>query len=102
MIKCLTKLHDPEHYAKMAAPHANEAAAQAALDAFFVDIDAARERHRIPEVVIVSGAIHDGAGDAGDERGIVEIRAAEGGADAKDLVREQFSVYAKRAARHGL
>ncbi len=33
---------------------------------------------------------------------IVEIRAAEGGQDAKNLVIEQFSVYAKRAARHGL
>jgi hypothetical protein len=33
---------------------------------------------------------------------IVEIRAAEGGQDAKDLVREQFAVYANRAARHGL
>jgi protein subunit release factor A len=33
---------------------------------------------------------------------IVEIRAAEGGQDAKDLVREQFAIYAKRAARHGL
>ncbi len=33
---------------------------------------------------------------------IVEIRGAEGGEDAKQLVYEQFSVYAKRAARHGL
>ena len=33
---------------------------------------------------------------------IVEIRAAEGGADAKDLVFEQFAVYAKLAARHCL
>ena len=33
---------------------------------------------------------------------IVGIRAAEGGLDAKDLVTEQFSVYARRAARHGL
>ena len=33
---------------------------------------------------------------------IVEIRAAEGGQDAKDLVNEQFSVYARRASRHGL
>ncbi len=33
---------------------------------------------------------------------IVEIRAAEGGLDAKDLVTEQFGVYARRAARHGL
>jgi protein subunit release factor A len=33
---------------------------------------------------------------------IVEIRAAEGGQDAKDLVREQFAIYVKRATRHGL
>lgn len=33
---------------------------------------------------------------------IVELRAAEGGADAKDLVTVQFSVYAKAAARRGL
>jgi protein subunit release factor A len=33
---------------------------------------------------------------------IVEIRAAEGGQDAKELVREQFAVYAKRVARHCL
>jgi hypothetical protein len=33
---------------------------------------------------------------------IVEIRAAEGGADARNLVLEQFSIYARRAARGGL
>lgn len=33
---------------------------------------------------------------------IVEIRAAEGGADAKDLVLEQFAIYAKLCARHCL
>lgn len=33
---------------------------------------------------------------------IVEIRAAEGGADAKLLVEEQFSIYAKVALRRGL
>jgi len=33
---------------------------------------------------------------------IVEIRAAEGGLDAKDLVNEQFAVYTHRASRHGL
>lgn len=30
---------------------------------------------------------------------IVEIRAGEGGADAKDLVLEQFSVYSKLIER---
>lgn len=33
---------------------------------------------------------------------VVEIRAAEGGDDAKSLVNEQFALYAKRATRHGL
>lgn len=30
---------------------------------------------------------------------IVEIRSAEGGADAKDLVHEQFAIYAKAGTR---
>jgi protein subunit release factor B len=33
---------------------------------------------------------------------IVEIHAAEGGHDAKDLVEEQLAIYARRAARSGL
>lgn len=33
---------------------------------------------------------------------IVEIRAAEGGDDAKDLVREQAQLYARRCQRRGL
>ena len=33
---------------------------------------------------------------------IVEIRAAEGGADAKELVLEQTGVYKKYCSRHGL
>jgi protein subunit release factor A len=33
---------------------------------------------------------------------IVEIRAAEGGDDAKRLVHEQWTLYAKLGARRGL
>ena len=33
---------------------------------------------------------------------IVEIRAAEGGADAKLLVHEQFAIYARLAGRRSL
>jgi len=33
---------------------------------------------------------------------IIEIRAAEGGADAKLLVGDQFAIYAKMAARRRL
>ena len=40
--------------------------------------------------------------EAAMETIIVEIRAAEGGDDAKDLVYEQFAVYAKLCSRHNL
>lgn len=33
---------------------------------------------------------------------IIEIRAAEGGDDAKGLVLEQFKIYGRRATRRGL
>lgn len=33
---------------------------------------------------------------------VVEVRAAEGGDDAKDLVAEQVKLYANRAQRSGL
>jgi len=33
---------------------------------------------------------------------IVEVRAAEGGADAKDLVLEQTKIYVKLCGRRGL
>jgi peptide chain release factor 1 len=33
---------------------------------------------------------------------IVEVHAAEGGADARDLVREQLGIYLRRCAKHGL
>ena len=33
---------------------------------------------------------------------LIEIHAAEGGDDAKDLVREQAAIYLKLASRHGL
>lgn len=33
---------------------------------------------------------------------LIEIRAAEGGDDAKLLVREQFDIYQRLAARRGL
>lgn len=33
---------------------------------------------------------------------IIEVRAAEGGADARSLVSEQAAVYVRRALREGL
>ena len=37
-----------------------------------------------------------------NNRLIIEIRAAEGGDDAKLLVEEQFAIYARVGARRGL
>ena len=33
---------------------------------------------------------------------MIEVRAAEGGDDAKDLVNEQFGIYCRLAAKRGL
>lgn len=33
---------------------------------------------------------------------IIEVRAAEGGADARDLVLEQFRIYVRLCGRRGL
>jgi protein subunit release factor A len=41
-------------------------------------------------------------GNLNVESVIVEIRAAEGGADARDLCLEQLRIYEKLAARHCL
>jgi protein subunit release factor A len=38
----------------------------------------------------------------GMETIIVEVRAAEGGADAKMLVRDQLAIYARYCTRSGL
>ncbi len=33
---------------------------------------------------------------------LIEIHAAEGGEDARNLVREQLGIYVRLASRHGL
>lgn len=49
------------------------------------------------------GSIPTGSANLGDnEMLIVEIRAGEGGEDAKLLVKDQFSLYTKFAARRRL
>ncbi len=52
-------INDPELYLRMSEPHASREADEEAYDKFFDDVRAARERHRIREVVIVSLTTHE-------------------------------------------
>lgn len=47
-------IHDPENYRKMAESFASLEEANAALDAFFADVRAARQKHRIADVLTVT------------------------------------------------
>jgi hypothetical protein len=51
-----------ERYKIASEPHADEDVAAHALHAFFHELGALREKHKIPEVVIVAAAYH-GEGD---------------------------------------
>lgn len=53
-IKSDEQIHDPDLYARMCEPHPDADAATAAYKAFFAEVSAARERHRIRDVVVVS------------------------------------------------
>lgn len=47
-------INDPENYRRMAEPFASPQEANAALDAFFDDVRAARQKHRIADVLTVT------------------------------------------------
>lgn len=51
---------DPERWLRCQEPHESQEASDAALDAFLDDVSAAREKHRIAEVVILTGTIFPG------------------------------------------
>ena len=46
-------INDPALYRKLSEPFADAATADAAYAAFFTDVRAARERHRLPDVVLI-------------------------------------------------
>jgi len=47
-------INDPENYRKMCEPFASANEANAALEAFFADVRAARKKHRIANVLMVA------------------------------------------------
>jgi len=49
---------NPERYKIASEPHESADAAEAALDAFFTALGELREKHHVPEVVIVAAAYH--------------------------------------------
>ena len=74
-------------YAKLSEPHESAAALNAAIDAFRDEIDEARKRHRIPDVVVsISASYIDANGKAvggmttamfGDASHHTDLRGAE-------------------------
>jgi hypothetical protein len=60
----VTRKHDPKLYLDLAQPFSSEADAEQAIKAFFADVEAARARHRMPDVYLVAQygiAAEDGA-----------------------------------------
>lgn len=82
--------NDPKHYREISVPFDSVEAANKALAAFFENVEAARNKHRIPDVVTLCEISHvlDGEelrGSAssflGDSSRVVTILAREYGAE---------------------
>lgn len=59
--------HDPALYRRMSEPHSSGDDLQAALEAFYDEVEAARARHRIRDVVVITcGSALSPEGDEGD------------------------------------
>lgn len=69
-------ISDPALYRRMSLPFESDAAAAAAMEAFYTDLRALREHHRIPEVVVVFAANVTTA----DGREVVRSECAQMGA----------------------
>ncbi len=82
--------NDPKHYRDISGPFETIEAGNAALAAFFRDVETARDRHRIPDVTVLCEIAHvlDGEeirGSAsvsfGDNSRVVTMLAREFGAE---------------------
>lgn len=56
---------NPKRYRELNVPFESLDQTNEALDAFFADVKAARERHRIPDVALIAAVTY--TGDAGTE-----------------------------------
>lgn len=50
--------NDPKHYREISTPFETVAAGNAALVAFFRDVETARDKHRIPDVTVLCEIAH--------------------------------------------
>lgn len=81
-----------ERYKKASEPHADEEAAAHALRMFFHDLGELREKHKIPEVVIVAAAYHG----TNDDKLTVAQAASFGNAMCfPDLAAAAYRIYVK-------
>lgn len=88
----MTIKQDPELYARMSVPHATSGDAQRALEAFRADVEAAREKHRILDALVMGAAVFV----EDNEKQVLPIVAHRGSAEmAAQLSACAFDMYAK-------
>lgn len=82
--------NDPAHYRRMSEPFHDAVSANDALAAFFEDVKAARDRHRIADVVVLCEVSYSLDGDEvrgsarcthGDSASVLPMLAREFGAE---------------------
>lgn len=102
--------NDPKHYREISAPFDTVDAGNTALSAFFRDVEAARNKHRIPDVTVLCEVSHmlDGeevrggaSSSFGDSARVLTMLAREFGAE-QQRHEEKLSLilaHARKAAR---
>lgn len=89
-----TTSNNPKHYREMSHPFPSTDDANAALSAFFADVKAARNKHRISDVVVICEVSHDFEGE--DVRGSASASYGDSARFVAMLARE----YGAESARH--
>jgi hypothetical protein len=86
--------NDPKHYREISVPFETMAAGNTALAAFFRDVEAARDKHRIPDVTVICEIAHTLDGE--EVRGSASASFGDGARVITMLARE----YGAEQARH--
>lgn len=69
----MTTRHDPAHYRAMCVPFDDRGPANDAVEAFFADVEAARAKHRIADVVVLCEVVHLVEGEGDEVRGAAMV-----------------------------
>lgn len=85
---------DPKHYREISVPFASSEDANVALHAFFSEVEAARNKHRIADVVVLCEVSHELDGH--------EVRgsASSSYGDSSRVVEIVARAYGSESARH--